>query len=78
MEGPIAVLDNAAANLSGFNMTEHMEGMIPYSTRRTKYLQLVCDQILIFDGFYDEKTKIRALGKQLLELELKNQKLRRK
>ena len=75
LASPIPTPNNAVANATGIDTTDHMLGRFPYGKLRIVHIHLVRVEINHRGGEFDDKMKIRVLGKLLLELELKVQRI---
>lgn len=65
---------NAIQRVSGYDITNNMQGHIKYSKLGTRYVVFVYKEIEARGGTYDKKVKVRKLGKILLALEVDIQK----
>ena len=72
-EAPLPPPNNVAVNKTGYETTDHMKGMLPYSSLRVKHIDLVRGEISFRGGTFDPKEKIRVLSKRLKEMDMRQQ-----
>ena len=72
-EAPLPPPNNVAVNKTGYETTDHMKGMLPYSSLRVKHIDLVRGGFSFRGGIFDPKEKISVLSKRLKEMDMQQQ-----
>ena len=75
LASPLQIPHNAVVNATGIDTTDHMIGRFPYGKLCVAHIESIRSKIVQRGGEIDHKMKIRALGKLLLELEMKEQRI---
>ena len=65
---------NAIQKQTGFDITNHMRGKVPYSSLRFVHMGFICEELTFQEAEFDSNWSIKKLSKQLMKYDLEVQK----